>query len=83
MNYPLLADRVKHFKESEEGVNTMCKIVEDLMNKSRDIGISEGISNVNALNNILIHAGRFDDLKRASENPAYQEQLMRELVPSN
>lgn len=83
MNYPLLADRVKHFKESEEGVNTMCKIVEDLMNKSKDIGISEGISNVNTLNNILIHTGRFDDLKRATENPAYQEQLMRELVPSN
>lgn len=98
MNYPLLAERVRHFKESEEGMNAMCRIVEELMNKSRDIGITEGrregrregrcegrregINTVNALNTILIQAGRFDDLKRAAENPEYQAQLIRELVPS-
>lgn len=29
MNYPLLADRVRYFKEDKEGVQTMCKIIED------------------------------------------------------
>lgn len=29
MNYKLLADRVRYFKEDEEGVQTMCKIIED------------------------------------------------------
>ena len=29
MNYALLADRVRYFKEDEEGVQAMCKIFED------------------------------------------------------
>lgn len=29
MNYALLADRVRYFKEDKEGVQTMCKIIED------------------------------------------------------
>lgn len=30
---------------------------------------------------ILIDMGRIDDLKRATQNRAYQEQLMAELLP--
>lgn len=30
MNYPVLADRVQHFKEEEKGAHTMSKIVEEL-----------------------------------------------------
>ena len=33
MNYPELADRLKHFKGTEEGVNTMCQVFEELANE--------------------------------------------------
>ena len=48
MNYPELADGLKHFKETEEGVNTMCQVFEELANerarKIADISRAEGIS---------------------------------------
>jgi len=34
MNYGILADRVRFFKETEEGVMTMCKIMEDMRNEA-------------------------------------------------
>ncbi len=36
MNYSVLADRVKYFKEEQEGNNTMCDIIEDLIEKGRN-----------------------------------------------
>ena len=38
------------------------------------------LARVNKLNSILIDLGRLDDLKRATEDKAYQEQLMVELL---
>lgn len=38
MNYALLADRVRYFKEDKEGIQTMCKIWEEV----RDEGVKEG-----------------------------------------
>jgi len=35
MNYSVLADRVKYFKEDKEGVNTMCRIMEELREETR------------------------------------------------
>lgn len=35
MNYNLLADRVRYFKESKEGVATMCKVIEDMRREER------------------------------------------------
>ena len=40
----------------------------------------EGMDHINKLNAILIDLGRFDDLKRATKDKAYQEQLMIELL---
>lgn len=40
----------------------------------------EGMDCINRLNSILIDMGRFDDLKRATKDKAYQEQLMIELL---
>ena len=34
MNYKLLAERARYFKETEEGRQTMCKIMEDMRNKT-------------------------------------------------
>lgn len=35
MCYEELSERVRHFKETEEGVNTMCDILEDMKNDVR------------------------------------------------
>lgn len=43
MYYDVLADRVKFFKESKEGVAIMCKAMEDMRNESIKEGIKEGI----------------------------------------
>lgn len=34
MNYPVLAERVRYFKESEKGVEAMCKVMEDMRNET-------------------------------------------------
>ena len=43
MHYETLADRVRFFKESKEGVAIMCKVMEDMRNESLKEGIKEGI----------------------------------------
>lgn len=35
MHYSVLADRVRYFKESKEGVMTMCKVIEDMRREER------------------------------------------------
>lgn len=42
MNYGVLAERVSFFKETKEGVLTMCKIMEDVRNEGINIGRNEG-----------------------------------------
>lgn len=42
MNYDVLADRVRFFKESKEGVLIMCKAIEDIRRAEREEGIEEG-----------------------------------------
>ena len=41
MNYFVLADRVRYFKE-DEGVSTMCKAMEDMRNEAHEEGRLEG-----------------------------------------
>ncbi len=43
MFYEILADRVRFFKESKEGVAIMCKAMEDMRNESLKEGIKEGM----------------------------------------
>ena len=45
------------------------------------IGLAQGEIRLNKLHSILIDLGRLDDLKRATGDKAYQEQLMVELLP--
>ena len=42
MNYDVLADRVRFFKESKEGVTIMCKVIEDMRTLERKEGREEG-----------------------------------------
>ena len=48
--------------------------------QGRRQGRREGGAQVNHLNRILIKANRYDDLKRAAEDRAFQKQLMKELL---
>lgn len=43
MYYNVLAERVRFFKESKEGISIMCKVMEDMRNQSLQEGIKEGI----------------------------------------
>ena len=43
MYYTTLADRVRFFKESKEGILIMCKVMEDMRKESLQEGVKEGI----------------------------------------
>ena len=43
MYYGVLADRVRFFKESKEGIAVMCKAMEDMRNESLQEGLKEGM----------------------------------------
>ena len=49
--------------------------------KGHESGMENGERRINKLNSILLDLGRFDDLKRATGDKEYQEQLMLELLP--
>ena len=42
MDYGTLAERVKFFKESKEGIEIMCQVMEDMRNQT----LKEGMTNV-------------------------------------
>ena len=63
---------VKRYKETEEGIQTMCKVMDDLRND----GIEQGIE----LMDKLYSQGRTEDAKRAKTDPQYRAQLMKELA---
>lgn len=56
MNYGVLADRVRFFKESKEGIAVMCKAMEDMRNESLQEGMKEGMK-VAALR--MLKAGKY------------------------
>ncbi len=54
----------------------MCRATEAILEQ----GIEQGTNVVNQLNQILIDAGRLDDLKRATKDKEYQNKLIEELI---
>ena len=44
MHYSVLADRVKFFKESKEGVTIMCRVIEEMRIQERQEGRQEGMA---------------------------------------
>ena len=49
--------------------------------EGHEVGLEHGESRLNKLYATLIESDRLDDLKRATQDKAYQEQLMIELMP--
>ena len=56
MNYGVLADRVRFFKESKEGVAIMCKAIEEMRLQERQEGKQEGLQEVAAN---MLRAGKY------------------------
>lgn len=87
--FPITSDIKRRYKETEEGQQVMCEIMERLREEAKIEGIAEGMAKgksegearVNTLNAILIDLNRFDDLKRAAKDKIFQAQLMLELLP--
>ena len=46
MYYDVLAERVRFFKESKEGIAIMCKVMEDMRNESLQEGRQQGIKSM-------------------------------------
>ncbi len=75
--FPLTSAGKHRYRETEEGQQIMCEIIEKLNSEARE----EGINVVNALNLRLLSENRIDDLRRAATDTAYQTQLINELFP--
>ena len=79
--FPLTSAGKHRYRETEEGQQIMCEIMEKLNTEAREEGREEGINDVNALNLRLMNENRLDDLRRAATDTAYQAQLINELFP--
>ena len=75
--FPITSGSKRRYKETEEGQQVMCEIMESIAKEERE----EGKALINKLNSILIDLDRFDDVKRAAKDKEYQMQLMIELLP--
>lgn len=63
----------------------MCLAIEEMRRESRmegeQQGRQKGISLMNSLISTLMDMDRLDDLRRASHEPEYREELIKELFP--
>ena len=86
MTYNELAEKMRYYKETEEGLESMSRTVEEYgkecMAKGLDQGRAEGLAmgadRMASLVEMLLKAGRTDDLQKASTDPVYREQLFKE-----
>lgn len=75
--FPVTSGSKRRYKETEEGQQVMCEIMERLNRETEQ----ETRLRINQLNAILIKSKRYDDLERTTYDSDYQEQLLIELVP--
>ena len=79
MHYNELAERVRYFKETEEGFASMCRSVEELVEKYEAKGRAEGADRLGRLITKLLSQNRMDDVQKVSADSAYREKLYKEL----
>ena len=75
---------VKKLKETEEGIQTMCSVIEELKNEGFQQGVKQGqkqgLDQGIALMRKLYALGREEDAKRATTDEKYLAQLMKEFA---
>ena len=79
MNYELMAERTRYLKKDPEGVRMMCKAMEDMRDKARAEGRTEGMNLFALLIKRLSELGRTEDIEKAAVDAAYRNQLLTEL----
>lgn len=72
--FPNVVRKVRFFKEKEEGIECMCKILEE----ERREGRKEGSDRINELNRRLLKDSREVDILKSLKEPGYQERLLME-----
>ena len=77
-NFPNVVNKVRFLKEHKEGVESMCKIMEEERSEGRKEGRREGSARINELNRKLLKDGREADIIKSLEEPEYQERLLEE-----
>ena len=79
-----LKECVKHYEETEEGIQTMCTVMEELRNEGMQQGMQQGnkqgMQKFADLTKKLLALHRTNDLNRAIEDEQYRDQLMKELA---
>lgn len=60
LKLPVTSGSKRRYKETEEGQQVLCEIMEKLVEENTD--------RINTLNSILIDLNRLDDLKRATKD---------------
>ena len=71
---------VKRYKETEEGIQTMCSVMEELRNEGIQQGQKQGLKQGIELMAKLYSLGREEDAKRVQADPKYRAQLMKEFA---
>lgn len=66
-------------RHTKGGFHTMCNVLDRIENQGIEKGKSEGEDKMALLMRKLFEQNRIEDAKRASEDKAYREQLMKEL----
>ena len=79
MNYELMAERTRYLKKDPEGVRMMCKAMEDMRDKARAEGRTEGMNLFALLIKRLSELGRTEDIEKAAADAAHRNQLLAEL----
>ena len=67
-------------KEKKKGEVDVCQAVKEIRDEERQEGRAEGEDRAMALMQKLFAAGRIDDAKKASEDPEYKKQLLKEFA---
>ena len=77
MNYKILSERVRYFKESERGVKTMCKMMQELRAEGYNEGWAGGEAK-KAKETAYKLAGRGDSPEEIADMVGYDVRIVEE-----
>ena len=73
MNFDLLAERSRYFKENPKGVSEMCKAMEDMRNEALERGLAEGFAK-GRFNNMI------ESVRNLKEKLGFSDQQARDIL---
>ncbi len=84
MNYEVLAARASYYKSNKEGVQTMCRIVEEIVEKERAEGRAEGCAETRAELALKMVALKYsyEEISKITEIPVDEIKKLAEILPT-